>query len=156
MRLARSLAVTLAILGLSLAAMSEEPAKPPPIKALMGENFGGLQVILVSLITSSYAAVPAKADVIRDHASELTGMVPEDLPQTERDRFLSLAFALQTRAESLKSISEVLIQHDQEGRASGRLETDHLREALAAHYGGMVTTCVACHNRYRQQAVARP
>jgi len=30
-----------------------------------------------------------------------------------------------------------------------QLATDELREAAAAHYGGMVTMCVARHNRFR-------
>jgi cytochrome c553 len=47
---------------------------------------------------------------------------------------------------------ELLIQHDQD-RGKTHLGTDHLREALAAHYGGMVTMCVACHNRFRQTVI---
>jgi hypothetical protein len=30
---------------------------------------------------------------------------------------------------------------------------DELRAAAAAHYGGMVTMCVACHNQFRPSTV---
>jgi len=41
-----------------------------------------------------------------------------------------------------------LSAHDQAKEPKAR---DELREAAAAHYGGMVTMCVACHNRFRAQ-----
>ena len=139
--------VALAIMGVSAFAL----AKDKPIKELMGENFAGLQTILVSLITADYAAVPAQANVIHEHAVELSGMAPEG-PSAERKQFLSYAYNLDAHAQDIASIVKLLIQHDKD-RENVSLGTDHLREALAAHYGGMVTMCVACHNRFRQRVV---
>ena len=126
-------------------------AKEAPIKKLMGENFVGLQTILISLITSNYAAVPTQADAIHEHAVELTRMAPKG-SNADREKFLAYAHNLDGHARDMKSIVELLIQHDGDREQVG-LATDHLREALAAHYGGMVTMCVACHNRFRQSAV---
>jgi hypothetical protein len=126
-------------------------AEQAPIKKLMGDNFAGLQSILIALITSNYAVVPEHADVIHEHAVELAGMAPKG-PEADRQEFLSYAYNLEVHARDIKSIVELLIQHDQEsGKAA--LGTDHLRGALAAHYGGMVTMCVACHNRFRQTVI---
>jgi hypothetical protein len=139
--------VALAVMGVSTLALAEQT----PIKKLMGENFAGLQRILISLITSNYADVPEQANAIHEHAVELTQMAPEGL-NTDRQEFLSYAYNLDVHARDIKSIVELLIQHDK-GRGQAHLGTDHLRGALAAHYGGMVTMCVACHNRFRQRVI---
>lgn len=115
------------------------------IKKLMGENFGGLQSILYALISANYGAVPGQADVIRQHASELAEMIP-DSAKDEREQFLAYANNLSAHAKDMKTISQDLMQRD---KARAESSTDFLREALAAHYGGMVTMCVACHNRFR-------
>ena len=148
-RIATGIAVCVALVGMGVSTLAL--AEEKPIKKLMGENFSGLQTILVSLITSNYAAVPGQADAIHNHAVELAQMAPES-PNADRQAFLSYAYNLDAHALDIKSIVELLIEHD---RASnkGRLETDHLRGALAAHYGGMVTMCVACHNRFRQTVI---
>jgi len=143
------LAVCVALAGMSTS--TPVLAEETPIKALMGDNFSGLQTILVSLITSNYAAVPAKANAIHLHAVELAQMAPEG-PIADRQAFLSYAYNLNAHALDIKSIVELLIEHDKQSK-EGRLETDHLRGALAAHYGGMVTMCVACHNRFRQTVI---
>jgi hypothetical protein len=126
-------------------------AEQTPIKKLMGDNFSGLQTILISLITSNYDAVPGQAEAIHNHAVELAQMAPAG-PAADRQAFLSYAYNLDAHALDIKSIVELLIQHDKE-RKQPRLATDHLRGALAAHYGGMVTMCVACHNRFRQTVI---
>jgi len=127
-------------------------AEQTSIKNLMGQNFAGLQTILVSLITSNYAQVPPQANAIHEHAMDLTRMVPADISGADRQDFLSYAYNLDGHARDMKSIAEVLIEHDQ-NRAQPGLGTDQLREALAAHYGGAVTMCVACHNRFRQKVI---
>ncbi len=139
--------VALLVMGASTLAVAEQT----PIKELMGDNFAGLQRILISLITSNYAAVPKQANAIHEHAVELAGMVPEG-SNSDRQEFLSYAYNLDVHARDIKSIVELLIQHDQ-NRGPANLGTDHLRGALAAHYGGMVTMCVACHNRFRQKMI---
>lgn len=128
------------VLGASQPAVAEKP-----IKQLMGENFGGLQSILYALISANYAAVPSQADVIRAHAAELSEMIP-DAAKTEREQFLAYANNLSAHAKDMKTIAVELTKRDKERAESG---TDFLREALASHYGGMVTMCVACHNRFR-------
>ena len=127
-------------------------AKEASLKELMGENFAGLQNILYALIKSNYAAVPSQVEIIQDHADKLTHTVPDSAKQN-RDQFLAYAYSLKAHASDLKSISEMLIEHDK-ARPSGEvLPMDQLREAAAAHYGGMVTMCVACHNRFRQRVI---
>ena len=134
-----------------LCAAGAAVAKEASLKRLMGDNFIGLQNILVGLITSSYGGIPSQVEIIYDHATELTKAVPASA-KGDRDRFLTYAFSLQGHASDLKSIVELLIEHD---KASGGrdLPTDQLREAAAAHYGGIVTTCVACHNRFRRRVI---
>ena len=116
-----------------------------PIKQAMGDNFGSLQVILYGLISAKYESVPTHADLISSHAKDLVTMIPESA-EAKRDEFLTYASNLDGHAQDLKSISELLMEHD---KARGESATDHLREALAGHYGGMVMMCVACHNRFR-------
>jgi hypothetical protein len=140
--------------AISIAAASSA-AEKPTIKEEMGENFAGMQAIFSALILSNYASVPAQAAVLRDHAIQLTTEVPATA-QAERDRFLGLALALRRHAESLSSISEALARRDQEQLArSEQLDVDVLRESLASHYGGMVVTCVSCHNQFRRQQLAK-
>jgi cytochrome c556 len=139
--------VALAVMGSSTLALAEQT----PIKKLMGDNFAGLQQILIALITSNYAVVPAQANAIHEHAVELAGMAPKG-SDADRQEFLSYAYNLDVHARDIKSIVELLIQHDQD-REKANLGADHLRGSLAAHYGGMVTMCVACHNRFRQSVV---
>jgi hypothetical protein len=153
MKRVRSTAILVAVVAGSLTAVSVNGAEQS-IKQLMGDNFAGLQTILVALIHSDYTNIPAQADVIRDHATRLTKEPPASA-QIDKDKFLALAFALKTDAESLKSISEILIKHDKEQMAkSGNILGDEeLRDALAAHYGGMVVTCVTCHSEFRHRKI---
>ncbi len=137
--------------NIASAAEESDEAPPMPIKQLMGENFAGLQQILIALITSSYAVVPEQANVIHEHALDLADRAPEG-SEAERKEFLSYAYNLDAHARDIKSIVELLIEHDRE-RSKTDLGTTHLRGALAAHYGGMVTMCVACHNRFRPTVI---
>jgi hypothetical protein len=146
--------IAAAALGLFAAAglagaASVAGAKEQTLKELMGQNFAGLQTILISLITSNYSAVPSQVKLIHEHATALTKMVPANA-QADRDRFLSYAYELRTHADDLETISRALIEHD---KGKEQLATDSLREAAAAHYGGMVTMCVSCHNRFRPNVV---
>jgi hypothetical protein len=138
---------------LALAEQTEqtEQIEPTAIKKLMGGNFAGLQSILIALITSNYTVVPQQANAIHEHAVELAGMAPET-SNADRQEFLSYAYNLDVHARDIKSIVELLIEHDKD-RGKANLGTDHLRGSLAAHYGGMVTMCVACHNRFRQTVI---
>ena len=140
------LAVVIAAVGVGLRTAH---AADPKLKALMGENFAGLQRILVALIQSKYADIPDQVKLIHDHATMLTQMVP-DSAKTERDQFLAYAYNLRAHADDLSSISKALTEHD---AGKQQLPTDQLREAAAAHYGGMVTMCVACHNRFRPAVI---
>lgn len=125
-------------------------AKDPAMQQIMGANFASLQTILVSLITSNYEAVPAQVKLLENHAKELAENVPESAKQ-DRDRFVTYAYELRVHAADLESIVALLIEHDKTTASLGVQATDGLREAAAAHYGGIVTTCVSCHNRFRTQ-----
>jgi hypothetical protein len=145
--------IAAAALGLFVAGLagtaSVAGAKEQTLKELMGENFAGLQTILVSLINSNYSNVPSQVKLIHDHATALTKAVPANA-QADRDRFLSYAYNLRAHADDLETISRALIEHDKDKE---KLVTDSLREAAAAHYGGMVIMCVSCHNRFRPNVV---
>ena len=153
MKRARIAALVLGgIAATTLGASGLGVAKQATIKEMMGENFAGLQTILIALVTGNYETVPAHADLIREHAVHLTRTVP-DSAKANRDQFLTYAYNLQTHAADVKSIVEMLIERDKTRASADELVTDQLREALAAHYGGMVTMCVACHNRFRPRVV---
>lgn len=139
-------------LGAALAATwvtSGSLAAETSMKTMMRENFAGLQSILVSLVMADYSAVPPQVEKIEEHADQLTHNVPE-IAEADRDRFVSYAYNLKTHASDLQAIVGVLQEHDS---GKQQLGTDSLREAAAAHYGGMVTMCVACHNRFRTTRV---
>lgn len=119
------------------------------VKGLMGDNFAAIQTILIALITSNYASLPAQLDRIEEHATQLTKMVPENA-QADRERFLAYAYNLRGHAVDLNSIVHALIEHD---KGKKQLAADSLREAAAAHFGGMVTMCVACHNQFRPRVI---
>ena len=140
------------IAATALGASGLAVAEKATIKEMMGENFAGLQTILIALVTSNYETVPAHVDLIREHAVQLTRTVP-DSAKANRVQFLAYAYNLQAHAADVKSIVEVLIERDKTLTGAEELATDQLREALAAHYGGMVTMCVACHNRFRPRLV---
>jgi hypothetical protein len=143
-------AVVAGVLAALWSATLPAGAEEQNLKQLMAENFAGLQGILVALINSNYAAVPAQVKVIEDHASALTQKAPPQLAQKDRDRFLSYAYNLRGHAADLDAIVQVLIEHD---KGKQLLAADELRAAAAAHYGGMVTMCVACHNQFRPTPV---
>jgi cytochrome c556 len=147
-------AAAIGSLAVAMTAWAVSPAvaqdQSQDLKKLMGENFAGLQTILVSLITADYKAVPAQVKLIENHAEKLTDLVPDGLTDKQRARFFSYAYNLRTHTQDLDSIVQVLIEHD---KGKKQLATDELREAAAGHYGGMVTMCVACHNRFRPNVV---
>ena len=136
------MAVVIAAVGVGLRTAH---AADPKLKELMGENYAGLQRILMSLIQSKYADIPDQVKLIHDHATMLTQMVPASA-KNDRDQFLAYAYNLRAHADDLSSISQTLSARD---AGKQQLITDQLREAAAAHYGGMVTMCVSCHNRFR-------
>ena len=139
--------VGVVVFGLGGAAALAAP-KEQSLKQLMGENFSGLQQILVSLVNSNYAGVAAPVKVIHEHATALTQMVPANA-QADRNRFMSYAYELRTHADDLATIAQLLVEQD---TGKEQQANNSLREAAAAHYGGMVTMCVACHNRFRPTA----
>jgi hypothetical protein len=111
-----------------------------------------MQLILVGLITSNYETIPSDLDEIRGHADQLPNMIPEAASDSETI-FLSFAHNLKAHVDYLKEMVEQLIEHDAQGTKAGQLSTDVLRDSAAAHYGGMVQMCVACHNRFRHHVV---
>lgn len=122
------------------------------IKQLMGDNFGNLQKILVDLIRSDYRTVPHDVDIIAQHAAQLVRVTPKILGGTE-EQFLAMAYSLQTHANHLKLIVDTLNDRDSVTAAGGLLNVDYMRNSAAAHFGQMVTACVACHNQFRRRMV---
>lgn len=120
------------------------------IKQLMGNNFGYLQSILVNLIRSDYRGVPHDVEIIAKHAGEMAVAMPASMGGKE-EKFLSMAYSLKTHANNLKLIVETLVEHDKGSRPGGALNVDYLRNSAAAHFGQMVTACVACHNQFRRR-----
>ncbi|MDH3212106.1 MAG: hypothetical protein OEM05_06445 [Myxococcales bacterium] len=140
------------MLAASWVAPSLAVAQERSLEQVMGENFEGLQDLLVGLIKSEYAAMPDQLGLLHEHADELTKAIREDT-RGDRNLFLMYAYSLRGHSADLKSIVEVLIARDEANLRGETLSTDDLREAAAAHFGGMVTMCVACHNRFRQRVV---
>jgi hypothetical protein len=125
------------------------PASGQTLKQIMGDNFAGLQVILIGLIKADYSQLPTQLKVIEKHAEDLTHNVPASA-EADANRFKSYAYNLETHAKDLESIVQALQEHD---RGKVQLSTDSLREAAAAHFGGMVQMCVTCHNQFRPNVV---
>lgn len=149
MKRARIAVVGLGALLAATWAAGPVAAKDQTLREMMGENFAGLQVILNSLITANYATIPPQVKRIEEHAEALTHNVPKSAAG-DRDRFMTYAYNLRTHTKDLGAIIQALIEHDQ---GKEQLATDELREAAAAHYGGMVTLCVSCHNRFRPKVI---
>jgi hypothetical protein len=149
-RIALALLGSIAVVGFGAASLAAEDSTA--IKSMMGENFAAMQGIFVSLMTSNYAGVPEKVDVINRHAAELAAMAPTE-DEDRRKKFMSYIYELQAHALDVRSIVQLLIEYDKDAENGEKLPSNHLREALAAHYGGMATTCVSCHNNFRQQVV---
>ena len=128
------------------AAMKQDPQ----IQKMMGDNLANVQFILAALIQSNYADLPERLRSIEAHAADLTQNVPASA-EADRDRFVGYAYNLRGHAADLRSIAALLVEHDA-AHPAGEIVTDQLREAAAAHYGGMVTMCVTCHNSFRPLA----
>jgi hypothetical protein len=143
-----------AVLGIVLLALTARPAlaADKDIKGLMGDNFGRVQKILIELVTGNYKAVPHDVEVIRTHAIDMSKKLP-DIAKTNRELFLSMAYNLQVHATNLSEIARTLVKRDRETPAGQLLKIDYLRNSAAAHFGNMVTSCVACHNQFRRRSV---
>ena len=135
------------IIGL-FAGLNISRADDVDIKKMMGTNFDHIQKILVDLIEGDYSAVPHDVQVIEEHAIQLATSIPKSAKNNEK-QFLVLAFNLQVHANNLQLITKTM----QEGKKTSKkmigLDIDYLRNSAAAHFGQLITTCVACHNLFR-------
>ncbi len=138
-----------AVLGLNNGAVE---GRDVDIKGLMGENFGQIQKILINLITGNYQNVPHDVDLIKEHAIQLSKNVPASA-EPNRELFLAIAFNLRVHAGNLSTIARTLMERDSETANGQLLKIDYLRNSAAAHFGRMVTSCVACHNQFRRGVV---
>lgn len=122
--------------------------KKGEFKDLMGSNFQLVQKILIDLIRSEYKTIPHDVAIIQDHAEKLTKI---NHPARAKDQkvYLSMAYNLVVHARNLKTIAETLLQHEPTVEAKTGIRIDYLRDTAAAHFGQMITTCVACHNLFR-------
>ena len=119
--------VAVAMIAVSGSALGEEKS----VKSLMAENFAGMQNILVGLITSRYQGLPASIEMIRDHAEQLPDLLPENA-KDEKERFFAYAYDLQTHADYLKEMVELLIKHDAERMKAGELSTENRQTPRSA------------------------
>ena len=145
LRLIAVLAFVSIFLGMSQDATSREM----DMRKVMGSNFAHLQKILVDLIRSDYSQVPGDVTVIEQHAVDLVKNIPGTIKQ-DHEVFRALADSLQTNAKNLRVVASLLADHDKKQNAPGVLNVDYLRNTAGAHFGQMVTTCVACHNLFRR------
>ena len=152
MKRAWKLAITIGLGGLLAVAaqLSSAEGADKDIKQLMGNNFGHVQTILVNLIRSDYRTLPHDVGVVAQHAEQLAIAVPASVG-TKQELFLSMAYNLRSHANNLKLIVEKLGEHDRGAKPGGNLSIDYLRNSAAAHFGEMVTACVACHNQFRRK-----
>ncbi|HEX9842611.1 MAG TPA: hypothetical protein VGC20_07660, partial [bacterium] len=72
-------------------------AQSSSIKALMGDNFQNIQVILYNLVTAQYQRLPNQIRVIHDHALELQKKVPDTVKSDiERRTYSAYAYQLES------------------------------------------------------------
>ena len=152
MKTAWKFAAVIGFAGLLGAALQLNSAvgKDRDIKQLMGNNFGYVQTILVNLIRSDYRNLPHDVGIIAQHAEQLSTDVPASVGGKD-DLFLAMAYNLRTHANHLMLIVNKLGEHDKGALPGGDLNIDYLRNSAAAHFGQMVTACVACHNQFRRR-----
>lgn len=152
-RFAKLVAV-LAVLGIATSGwfMGSTPASDVDIKTLMGKNFSHMQKILTDLIRSDYTTVAHDVGIIEEHAQWLSESLPANAIDS-KEIFLSMAFNLKVHANHLKLITDILQRHDKELARDNLLKVDYLRNSAAAHFGQIVTACVACHNQFRRRVV---
>lgn len=152
MRISWKFAAVIGFAGLLGAALQLNSAqgRNMDIKQLMGNNFGYVQTILVKLIRSDYRDLPHDVGIIAHHAERLTIAVPASVGGKD-DLFLSMAYNLRTHANHLMLIVKKLGEHDEGALPGGDLSIDYLRNSAAAHFGQMITACVACHNQFRRR-----
>ncbi len=148
-----SLAAAIFIFAVTLSAWGGKKAEMP-LKAMMGDNFQKVQVILMDLMTSNYAAIPGEIAYIREHAIHLSrhglhGKAGKDNPRL----FTNYAYSLERQAGNLATVLVELIRHDETQSTPGVLNIDYLRVVAARHFGEMITTCVLCHNQFRRKVV---
>ena len=124
------------------------------LRKVMGSNFAHLQKILVDLIRSDYSQVPKEVAIIEQHAVDLAKDIPKTITR-DKQVFLALADSLQTNAKNLRIVAGLVADHDKKPMSPGKLNIDYLRNTAAAHFGQLMTTCVACHNLYRREIVMK-
>ncbi len=147
------LAAAIIISGVTLSAWGGKKAEMP-MKAMMGETFQKVQVILMDLVTSNYAGIPGEIENIREHAIHLSRHGPHGKAGKANPRmFANYAYTLERQAGNMATVLAELIRHDQTQSTPGQLNIDYLRVVAARHFGEMITTCVLCHNQFRRKVV---
>ena len=134
--------------------LSSSSASGQDVKRIMGENFASAQKILVNLVTSNYATIPADVGIIRDHVSKLL-QSPPSVVKNQEDKVMFNVYgnAVKNAATNLADVSTEIIRRDNEQKGQGELKVDYMRVAAAEYYGIMVSGCVQCHNQFRRHSV---
>ena len=123
------------------------------IKERMGDNFQNVQMILTNLVTANYADVPREIEVIREHAVSLTKDIPSEITrEAEQEVFRTYAYQLVNSTTNMLTVLEELRSRDAQ-RPAGEMGVDYLRVVAASQFGEIVTSCVLCHNQFRQHVM---
>lgn len=146
----KKFAAVVALLLLVWGEQSLGAADPSEVKQMMGENFQIVQTVLIGLLRAQYDGLPAKLEVIREHANQLSRNMPASVGEEQRRTFSSYAFNLEYESANLITVLKELIARDQQRPDPNKLNIDYLRAVAASHFGDMVTTCVLCHNQFRR------
>jgi len=149
MKNATKLISMVAILIVSLVIAQTAATREMDLRKMMGSNFGFVQKILSDLIRSDFTQVPKDVMIIEQHSFDLIKTPPKNIG-ADKQVFLALADSLQLHAKNLRVVAAMVIEHDKQQVSPDKLNIDYLRNTAAAHYGQMVTTCVACHNLFRR------
>ncbi len=140
-------------LSVLVAPLWSATAADPPIKALMGDNFQHVQVMLYQLMTSNYERLPGDVSAIHDHGQELTTNPPADLSGAAQRTFVAYAYQLENAATNMQVLLSELLTHDSQQVEAGKLNIDYLRVSVARQFGEVITTCVLCHNQFRRKVI---
>jgi hypothetical protein len=121
---------------------SGEDAKA--LRSQMKQNLDVITQMLIEISVRDYTQALPRVEKLRVHAEALKGKLGG-----RPTLFQSYAYALGQRAENLISTLQALEANQRLPPEARRSDLEFLHDIAAADFGEVVTTCVACHGRYR-------
>lgn len=127
----------------------ERQGEAPDLETMMGENFEIVQSVLLDLSGRRYGTVVEHARTLQQHAGQLSRTMAGQTGG-ESSLYRSYVYNLQVYAENLEVIARSLEINETTplSPALGE-EISYLHDVAATHFGDIVSTCVACHGRFR-------